>query len=111
MIAVETIFGLLERGFDWGIWDVSFSHANLGITQIFLYFLALLGVSRESGNHTNLLLVSLGEIGGIGVRFTWGSRESGNHANLLLVSFREIGVRFTWGLLIRQHSVSEMLRI
>ena len=84
--AVETIFGLLERGFDWGIWDVSFSHANLGITQIFLYFLALLGVSRESGNHTNLLLVSLGEIGGI-------------------------GVRFTWGLLIRQHSVSEMLRI
>ena len=83
VIAVETIFGLLERGFDWGIWDVSFSHANLGITQIFLYFLALLGVSRESGNH----------------------------ANLLLVSFREIGVCFTWGLLIRQHSVSEMLRI
>ena len=91
MTAVETIFGLLERGFDWGIWDVSFSHANLGITQIFLYFLAglacaLLVGSRKSGNHANLLLVSLGEIGGI-------------------------GVRFTWGLLIRQHSVSEMLRI
>ena len=73
MTAVETIFGLLERGFDWGIWNVSFSPANLGITQIFLYFLAglacaLIGVSRESGNHANLLLVSLGEIDWIGVR-------------------------------------------
>jgi hypothetical protein len=44
--AVESIFGLLERGFDWGIWDVSFSHANLGITQIFLYFLAGLACAR-----------------------------------------------------------------
>ena len=91
-------FSKLGFAVSFGLLLILDTHANLGITQIFLYFLALLGVSRESGNHTNLLLVSLGEIGGIGVRFTWGSRESGNHANLLLVSFREIGgigVRFT----------------
>ena len=35
--AVETIFGLLERGFDWGIWDVSFlgSGGSLGSARIF----------------------------------------------------------------------------